>query len=108
MRKAGRVVVLFLLSLVSTAVLTAATLVLSAISLAATVLIVPGTGTPDANGIGGYMTNFRNYYMQTPCSTAPGGCPDSGLVGVNYPASFWPIPLPGWCPNLSCDTFNVS
>jgi PE-PPE domain len=29
-------------------------------------------------------------------------------VGIPYPASFWPIPLPGWCPNLSCDTWNVS
>ncbi|WP_099037276.1 PE-PPE domain-containing protein [Mycobacterium neglectum] len=105
MRKAGRVVVLFLLSLLGTAVLGAVTALVAAVSLAATALIVPGTGTPNANGVGGYMENFRDYYMQEPCANA-GGC--DVLKGVDYPASFWPIPLPGWCPNLSCDTFNVS
>lgn len=116
MRKAGRVVVLFLLSLLSTAVLGAMTALMAAVSLAATALIVPGTGTPNANGVTSYLENFRDYYMQgTPC-TDDVNCPkwdplspeDGGLLGVNYPASFWPIPLPGWCPNLSCDTFNVS
>lgn len=108
MRKVGRVVRIFLLSLLSTAVLAAATAIVAAVSLAATVLIVPGTGTPNANNVGGYMENFRDYYMRTPCSTTQGGCPDSGLKGVDYPASFWPIPLPGWCPNLRCDKFDVS
>ena len=108
MRKVARVVVLSILGLLGSAVLTTIAALVSAVSLAATVLIVPGTGTPDANGITGYMTNFRDYYMRTPCSVAPGGCPTDDLKGVNYPASFWPIPLPGWCPNLSCDTFNVS
>ncbi len=48
--------------------------------------------------------------QDTPCvqddcrrSERPGN-PAAGLLGINYPASFWPIPLPGWCPNLSCDT----
>ncbi|AEV71405.1 PE-PPE domain-containing protein [Mycolicibacterium rhodesiae NBB3] len=114
MRKMGRVVVLFLLSLVGTAVLTAVASLVTAVSLAATALIVPGTGTPNANGITGYMTNFRDYYMRrTPCvesdCTAPyNPVTGEGLKGIDYPASFWPIPLPGWCPNLSCDTFNVS
>jgi hypothetical protein len=27
---------------------------------------------------------------------------------VDYPASFWPVPLPGWCPGLTCDTWNKS
>jgi PE-PPE domain len=30
------------------------------------------------------------------------------LLGVDYPASFWPIPIPGWCPGLTCDTWNQS
>jgi hypothetical protein len=116
MRKVARVVVLFLLSLLSTAVLTAVASLAMAISLAATALIVPGTGTPNANTVGDYRQNFREYYMRnTPC-TNDTNCPASnttnplvpGLLGVDYPATFWPIPLPGWCPNLSCDTFNVS
>ena len=65
MRKVGRVVILFLLSLLSTAVLSAATALMAAVSLAATALIVPGTGTPNANTVGNYMENFRDYYMQT-------------------------------------------
>jgi hypothetical protein len=106
MRKAGRVLVLFLLSLVSTAVLTAVTAVVAAVSLAATALIVPGTGTPNANEVGDYMENFRDYYMQTPCE--PTGCADDDLYGVDYDASFWPIPLPGWCDPGRCEKFDVS
>ena len=114
MRKAGRVVVLFVLSLLSAAVLGAVTALIAAVSLAATALIVPGTGTPNANNVNLYMPNFRDYYMRdTPCTEADGCGPynpvtGQGLLGVNYPASFWPIPLPGWCPNLSCDKFDVS
>ncbi len=108
MRKVGRVVRIFLLSLLSTAVLAAATAIVAAVSLAATAVIVPGTGTPNANTVGMYMENFRDYYMQKPCSDMDpaNGC--DTLTGVNYPASFWPIPIPGWCPNLQCDKFDVS
>ncbi|WP_231967481.1 PE-PPE domain-containing protein [Mycobacterium sp. E136] len=92
------------------------TAVMAAVSLAATALIVPGTGTPDANLVDKYRENFRDYYMQdTACTNdmncAPNNTGDpanEGMLGINYPASFWPIPLPGWCPNLSCDTFDVS
>ena len=117
MRKAGRVVVLFVLSLLSTAVLGAVTALMAAVSLAATTaLIVPGTGTPDANSVGRYMSNFRDYYMQnTPCTDDadcgtynPLNPENGGMLGINYPATFWPIPLPDWCPNLSCDKFDVS
>ncbi len=105
MRKCIRVVYLALLALLSAAALSAATALMAAISLAATTaLIVPGTGTPDANVVSDYKENFKNYYMRdTPCN-------DSTCVldGINYPATFWPIPLPGWCPNLSCDKFDVS
>ena len=117
MRKCIRVIALSLLGLLSTAVLGALTAMMAAVSLAATTaLIVPGTGTPDANTVGQYMENFRDYYMQdTPCTTE-NGCgeynPDEpregGLLGINYYASFWPIPLPGWCDPGRCEKFDDS
>ncbi|OBG15072.1 hypothetical protein A5765_09525 [Mycolicibacterium celeriflavum] len=107
MRKGIRVVVLSLLGLLSTAVLGAVTALMAAVSLAATALIVPGTGTPNANIVDDYMENFRDYYMQdTVCGN--NGCPDDSLNGVNYPASFWPIPLPGWCDPGRCEKFDDS
>ena len=107
MRKAGRVVILFILSLFSTAVLSAVAAVMAAVSLAAVALIVPGTGTPNANDVENYLENFRDYYMQTPCEEG-GGCADDDLEGVNYFASFWPIPLPGWCDPGRCEKFDDS
>ncbi|KUH67912.1 hypothetical protein AU184_23155 [Mycolicibacterium novocastrense] len=117
MRKCIRVAFLTLLGLLSAAVLSAATALLAAVSLAATTaLIVPGTGTPNANGINLYMPNFRDYYMQsTPCTNST-NCGtynqnqprNGGLLGINYFASFWPIPLPGWCDPGRCEKFDVS
>ncbi|KUI48199.1 hypothetical protein AU198_19500 [Mycobacterium sp. GA-1199] len=116
MRKCIRVIVFSLLGLLSTAMLGALTALMAAVSLAATALIVPGTGTPNANVVGDYRENFRDYYMQdTPCTDDTNCAPNNtgnpaneGMLGINYPATFWPIPLPGWCPNLSCDKFDVS
>ncbi|KUI22787.1 hypothetical protein AU193_10910 [Mycobacterium sp. GA-1285] len=106
MRKGIRVFFLTLLGLLSTAVLGAATALVAAVSLAAsTALIVPGTGTPNANDITLYMPNFRDYYMQeTTCTLAA----DCELEGVDYFASFWPIPLPGWCDPGRCEKFDDS
>ena len=79
----------------------------SAITLAATALIVPGTGTHNVNTAIGYKPNARDYYMtNTPCSGTD--CPDANLIGIDYPASFWPLPFPGWCPSVGCDKWNVS
>lgn len=105
MRKCIRVVFLALLGLLSAAVLSAATAVVAAVCLAAsTALIVPGTGTPNANDVANYMPNFRDYYMKrTQCNDA--GC---ALDGIDYFASFWPIPLPGWCDPGRCEKFDVS
>ncbi|KUH95729.1 PE-PPE domain-containing protein [Mycobacterium sp. IS-3022] len=117
MRQCIRVVVLSLLGLLSTAVLGAVTAFMAAVSLAATTaLIVPGTGTPNANIVDDYMENFRDYYMQdTNCTLANGCGPydpeeprEGGLLGVDYFASFWPIPLPGWCDPGRCEKFDVS
>lgn len=59
----------------------------SAVTLAATTaLIVPGTGTPNANVIDNFLTNVRTYYLaQTPCGD------QCDLDGINYPASLWPL-----------------
>ncbi|OBI81898.1 PE-PPE domain-containing protein [Mycobacterium sp. E740] len=116
MRKWVRVLVLSLLGLLSTAVLGAVTAVMAAVSLAATALIVPGTGTPNANIVGDYMQNFRDYYMQdTPCTNDqncgtydPQNPLGGGLHGIDYFASFWPIPLPGWCDPGRCEKFDKS
>ena len=98
MRKGIRVLFLFLLSLLGTAVLSSVAALVTAVSLAATALIVPGTGTPNANGVSSYLENFRDYYMRdTPCVEGDCDAPynpvtGEGLLGINYPASFWPIP----------------
>lgn len=106
MRKCVRVVLLALLGLLSTAVLGTLTALMAAVSLAAsTALIVPGTGTPNANDVGDYLENFRDYYMQDTTCTEAANC---DLDGVDYFASFWPIPLPGWCDPGRCEKFDVS
>ncbi|KUH94736.1 hypothetical protein AU189_18180 [Mycolicibacterium acapulense] len=106
MRKCIRVVFLSLLGLVSAAVLSAATALLAAVSLAATTaLIVPGTGTPNANDVTDYMPNYRDYYMKRTDCTVANNCQ---LDGIDYFASFWPIPLPGWCDPGRCEKFDVS
>lgn len=61
----------------------------------------PGTGTPNANVVAGYKENATDYYIAPfnlnaqlqPVCTSTNGCT---LTGINYPAQFWPIPLPGW------------
>lgn len=104
MRKVGRVVVVFVVGLLSSVVLGVAVALTTAVSLAATALIVPGTGTPNANIVTDYMQNARDRYMTTTeCMGA--GCT---LTGIDYPATFWPIPIGNWCPGLTCDTWNVS
>jgi PE-PPE domain len=85
----------------------AASAMTAAITLAATALIVPGTGTHNITTVMGYLENARDRFIApaNPSCTSSNGCV---LVGIPYPASFFPIPLPGWCPGLSCDTWNVS
>lgn len=105
MRTASRKLLLFVLGLLSAVFLGAAMAVTAAVSLAATALIVPGTGTPKADGA--YIQNVQDYYLDgTACETGA----SCTLKGIEYPASFWPMPFPGWCrsgPN-GCDTWNVS
>lgn len=106
MRKAGRLIVLFFVSLLSTALLGVVTALMSAVSLAATALIVPGTGTPDANVVEGFKENAQTRYL-APFSN----CDDATctLDGINYPASFFPLVIfPGWCEPGRCETWNTS
>ena len=85
---------------------------MATLALGATALIVPGTGTPNANIVPNYMQNARDYYLQGTACTTNGGCDNPGddLIGIDYPASFWPLPFPGWCRSGpdGCDTWNVS
>src|SRR4030081_706855 len=107
MRKFARPAAVVLLSLLSAIALSVASAMMAAVTLAATALIVPGTGTHNIATVQGYKENARDRYIAPadPSCTATNGCV---LVGIPYPASFWPIPLPGWCPGLQCATWNDS
>ncbi|MGE2689173.1 PE-PPE domain-containing protein [Mycolicibacterium pulveris] len=86
---------------------------MAALSLAATtVLIVPGTGTPDANVVEDYMPHFYDRYIGGTDPALPSECvvaTDCTLSGINYPASFFPFFFfSGWCVPGRCDTWNDS
>jgi len=98
MRNFGRTIpatLAVMLTVLGTVLLGAVSMVTAAFTLAATALIVPGTGTPNANIVAGYKENADNYYIApfNPLCTQANNC---NLQGINYPAQFWPIPLPGW------------
>jgi hypothetical protein len=108
MRKSARALGLVVVSLFAAAILGVASAFMAAFALgAATALIVPGTGTPDANVVDGYRENAADRYIAPfePC-TSTNGC---SLDGVDYPASFFPLGFIGkWCPGFQCDTWNQS
>jgi pimeloyl-ACP methyl ester carboxylesterase len=101
---------------VTSVLLGVASAFMSALALGATALIVPGTGTPNANIVADYREHARDYYMQGTACTDNANCAVNntgdpaagGLLGIDYPASFWPVPFHNWCPGLTCDTWNVS
>jgi PE-PPE domain len=104
MRARIRSIVVAILALLACALIGLASTITSALTLAATALIVPGTGTPNPNVITGYEPNAVNYYIapttvscQVTCST----------VGIPYIAQFWPFPFAGWG-GLSGAKWNVS
>jgi pimeloyl-ACP methyl ester carboxylesterase len=109
MRKSARVLVLSFLAFLTTVVLGVASAFMAAFALgAATALIVPGTGTPNANNVADYLSHATDRYIKPfdPNCTSTNGC---ALKGIDYPASFWPLGFIGnWCPGYSCDTWNVS
>ncbi|BBZ02756.1 hypothetical protein MCHIJ_21930 [Mycolicibacterium chitae] len=111
MRRAVRSIFVLILALVGVVAVAVAGTLTSFVAMAATALIVPGTGDPDANVIPGYMQNAVNRYLtNTRCfeNGAANGCAGDELIGINYPASFWPMPFPGWCEPGRCEKWNVS
>ncbi|MDX1874979.1 PE-PPE domain-containing protein [Mycolicibacterium sp. 120266] len=91
--------VLTVFALLTAVALTIASALGMAVALAATALIVPGTGTPKAGEVQDYMTNALKYYIAPSDGWAPSGCTSTAncdLTPIDYPAQFWPIPLPGW------------
>ena len=82
------------------------TALMAAVSLAATALIVPGTGTPNANTVGDYMENFRDYYMQKRRA------PRRWLLMISRASTTsrrsGRYPCPGWCDPGRCEKFDVS
>ncbi len=109
MRAFGRTIpaaVAVMLTVLSTVLLGVVSMVTASFTLAATALIVPGTGTPNANIVAGYKENADNYYIApfNPLCTQANNCT---LTGINYPAQFWPFPFAGWG-GLSGAKWNVS
>ncbi|MBB2989802.1 hypothetical protein FHR72_001265 [Mycolicibacterium iranicum] len=109
MRHQLRAVVLVIVSLVAAMSLAVASAFVSALAYGATALIVPGTGTPDADAIGRYRENAWSRYIDGVACTDPVECANPDLVGIPYPASFWPLSiLPGWCVPGRCEKWDVS
>src|SRR5919198_46202 len=107
MRKFSRAFVVAVLALLTSVVLGVASAFMASLALGATALIVPGTGTHNANDIDGYNSNALDRYI-TPFSPT---CQNTtcGTNAIEYPASFWPLGFIGdWCPGYKCDTWNTS
>lgn len=60
-----------LLTVLTAVLVTVASTLTMAVALAATALIVPGTGTPNANIVKDYMENARDYYIAPFSPRAP-------------------------------------
>lgn len=109
MRRTFRSVAVVFVAMLGAISLAVASAITAALAYgAATALIVPGTGTHDIATVTGYKENAADRYINPSgvACTSTDGC---GLVGVDYPASFFPLVIfPGWCPGLKCDTWNKS
>lgn len=112
MRNATRAFVVAFLGFLSAVAIGAAAVLTAAVTLAATTaLIVPGTGTPKAEDVADYMPHAYNPYIfaSTPGLDPECTAPTCSLVGVDYPASFWPLVfIPRWCVSGRCEKWNVS
>lgn len=111
MRRTIRSIGVFFVAILGAVGLVVGSAFAAALAFGATALIVPGTGTHNIlppNAVTGYKENAADRYINVsgqPC-TSTDGC---DLVGVDYPASFFPIGfIPNWCPGYSCDTWNQS
>ena len=81
------------------------TAVTAAIGLTAIrTIIVPGTGTQHPAQVTNYLENAVNRYLVQGGDCVSGCDP---VIGIEYDAQFWPIPLPGWG-GLEGAKWNVS
>ncbi|MDT5092131.1 MAG: hypothetical protein QOH60_1494 [Mycobacterium sp.] len=100
---------LLLLTMFSSLVLGVVSALTAGVTLAATALIVPGTGTHNIGTVTGYKENAQLRFIGPSDPACDASCK---LVGIDYPAVFWPLGFPpfpaSWCPGLSCKTWNVS
>jgi hypothetical protein len=53
------------------------------------------------------MEHARDRYI-APFSSTCTDAADCALRGINYDATFWPVPIGNWCPGLTCATWNES
>ena len=90
--------ILTVLALLTTVFVAIGSAMSMAVALAATVLLVPGTGVPDATKVSDYIGHALDYYVApyTPSCTSTATSPTCAVKPIDYPAQFWPIPLPGW------------
>jgi hypothetical protein len=120
MRKSAKAILLVFVALIGSVGLIVGAAFSAAFAFGATIgtigLIVPGTGTHDVLTSPIYQDNAALRYID-PSITKPGDklCSTSGesttcnTLGIDYPATFFPLVIfNGWCPGLSCDTWNVS
>jgi PE-PPE domain-containing protein len=107
-RHAMRSISVLLVSLLGIVCLAIASAFTAAFAFGATALIVPGTGTPNAENVSNYMAQAQKRYLQgTSCAVAA----TCTLEGVEYPASFWPLVIfPNWCRSGpdGCDKWDES
>jgi hypothetical protein len=110
MRRMIRSLAVTLLAIVGVLGLAIGSAFTAALAYGAVALIVPGTGTPNANIVADYLEQARDRYLTTTACGADGsGCPDASLQGINYPASFFPLAIiPGWCVPGRCNTWDDS
>lgn len=118
MRKTAKAIVLAFIAMVGSIALTIGSAFSAALAFGAIGLLVPGTGTPNANTVSDYLENARDWYMQgtacnseANCGTVAEDSPNPTLQGIDYPASFWPLKIfPSWCRSGpdGCDKWDVS
>lgn len=99
MRTTTRSVVVIVLTLFATVLVGLASTITAAVTLTATALIVPGTGTSEPGKVTDFLANAVKYYTMP---NAPSCALICIPVGINYPASLWPLT------GLSTAKWNVS
>jgi hypothetical protein len=108
-RKTAKALLLVLVALIGSAGLTIGAAFSAAFAFGAIALIVPGTGTHNVETATQYRDNAAFRYVDPvgiPVCTTATSC---NTAGVDYPATFFPLVVfSGWCPGLSCDTWNKS